>query len=419
MKLNEIYRIYGTAYKQMTMQLLEEADLASLIRQKYPEKANPRIAIKPNLVSPTPASFGATTHPEIVDGILAYLIQHQFTNLLICEGSWVGDKTGDAFLYCGYQALADAWQVPLFDTQKDRSFKAVSNSPNPLDLKLCSCLSGIDFLINVPVLKGHCQTKVTCALKNMKGLIPNTEKRRFHSLGLHRPIAHLNTLIRQDFIVIDHICGDPDFEDGGNPLVRNCILTARDPVLADALACRILHYEPEDVEYILLAEQLGVGSRDLSSLVLRTFALQGANPADTRIPEEELFPEAELSDAAAGQPMETHFDVASASHRMLELNYAVEEIESCSACYSALIGALDRLHREGRLHTLTDRRNLRFCIGQGYREKTSADECTAAEEGSVTRIGIGSCTSSFEKNIPGCPPSEDTIYEYLLPFSEI
>ena len=33
----------------------------------------------------------------------------------------------------------------------------------------------VDFLINVPVMKGHCQTKITCALKNMKGLIPNSE----------------------------------------------------------------------------------------------------------------------------------------------------------------------------------------------------------------------------------------------------
>lgn len=55
----------------------------------------------------------------------------------------------------------------------------------------------------------------------MKGLIPNTEKRRFHALGLHKPIAHLNMGIHQDFIVVDNICGDLDFEDGGNPVVMN------------------------------------------------------------------------------------------------------------------------------------------------------------------------------------------------------
>ena len=37
---------------------------------------------------------------------------------------------------------------------------------------ICDSALALDFLINDPVLKGHCQTKITCALKNMKGLIP-------------------------------------------------------------------------------------------------------------------------------------------------------------------------------------------------------------------------------------------------------
>ena len=45
-------------------------------------------------------------------------------------------------------------------------------------------------------------------------------------MGLHKPIAHLNTGIHQDFIVVDNICGDLDFEDGGNPVVMNRIWAA-------------------------------------------------------------------------------------------------------------------------------------------------------------------------------------------------
>ena len=125
----------------------------------------------------------------------------------------------------------------------------------------------MDFLINVPVMKGHCQTKITCALKNMKGLIPNTEKRHFHSMGLHKPIAHLNTGIHQDFIVVDNICGDLDFEDGGNPVVMNRIWTALDPVLVDAYVCQQLHYRVSDVPYVKLAGELGVGCSDISKQI--------------------------------------------------------------------------------------------------------------------------------------------------------
>lgn len=69
------------------------------------------------------------------------------------------------------------------------------------------------FLINMPVLKGSGQTHIVCTRKSAKGLIPNSEKRCFHAPG-----AHLNALVRWDFILVDSICGDLDFEEGGSPI---------------------------------------------------------------------------------------------------------------------------------------------------------------------------------------------------------
>ena len=97
----------------------------------------------------------------------------------------------------------------------------------------------------------------------MKGLLPNSEKRRFHALGLHDPIAHLGLAIHQDFIVVDNICGDLDFEDGGNPVEMNRVLAAVDPVLMDAYVCDMMYYQPEEVPYITKAAALGVGCADI------------------------------------------------------------------------------------------------------------------------------------------------------------
>ena len=73
MKENEIWMIHGSQYKEMTKELLKSAGL----EQRIPDK-NTRIGIKPNLVSPSEASYGATTHPEIVAGIIEYLQEHGF-----------------------------------------------------------------------------------------------------------------------------------------------------------------------------------------------------------------------------------------------------------------------------------------------------------------------------------------------------
>ena len=380
MKKSEIIEIYGTDYKEMTIRLLKEAQLADCIRAKAGCLPDPLIGIKPNLVSPTPAEFGATTHPQIAAGIIEYLHENHFYNIVICEGSWVGDKTSDAFEYCGYNVLARKYGIKLFDTQKDSSFRSAAQG---LELNICSIVRKVNFLINVPVLKGHCQTKITCALKNMKGLIPNSEKRRFHAMGLHKPIALLNKCIHQDFIVIDNICGDPYFEDGGNPMVRNCIMAARDPVLADSFCCSILDIDQRDVAYISLAHSIGVGNSDTASISIRTLSDHGS--CDHKKPA--------LSDISSAKR-----DIP------LELNYATSEIESCSSCYSALTGALEVLNKEGLLHRITDEKGYRFCIGQGYKKTVCTDEKC---------IGTGSCTGGFIRNIPGCPPSSEDIAAYL------
>jgi len=358
MNKNEILIIYGTEYKRMTMELLEKARLAEQIGD-----ADQRIGIKPNLVAPVPASEGATTHPEVVEGLIIYLQEHGFKNLTIMEGSWVGDRTEEAFDVCGYRELADRYGVRLKDAQKE---PARTVDCDGMELHICECALNVDFMINVPVMKGHCQTHVTCALKNMKGLLPNKEKRRFHAEGLHRPIAHLAKGIRQDFILADSICGDLNFEDGGNPTLMNRIFAAADPVLCDAFACRLLNYRTEEVPYIGLAESLGAGSADLEQAVIREL---NAPVCDMTLPD---------------------------TRRVCRLAELASEVESCSACYGYLIPALDMLDREGLLKDFPEK----ICIGQGYRGKTGT-------------LGIGNCTGNFTHSLKGCPPTEMEMYEFL------
>ncbi len=377
MKRNQILKIYGTDYKQMTKDLLIEADLAGHIADR-----DSRIALKPNLVSASEPSYGATTHPEVIAGIIEYLQEKGFRNITLMESSWVGGKTMEAFRVCGYDALVEQYGVRFIDAQKERSHSVDCAG---LKLNLCDCVEDVDFLINVPVLKGHCQTKITCALKNMKGLIPNSEKRRFHTMGLHKPIAHLNVGIRQDFIVVDHICGDLDFEDGGNPVVRNCVMAACDPVLVDAYVCRLQHYEVDEVPYVRLAEQLGIGSADLTKAEILTCRGEESREHSGEEKYSKLFRQNCAEDEDLPRP-----------RRIVGLSDSVEEIESCSACYGYLMPALDRLRSEGLLDLLDEK----ICIGQGYQGKTG-------------KIGIGRCTSGFEYNVKGCPPTEQQIYEFL------
>lgn len=357
MERNEILILHGTDYTAMAKQLLRAADVASMIGDR-----NRAVALKPNLVVDAPASGGATTHPELVAGTIEYLHENGFRNLRVMEGSWVGSRTTEACEVNGLRAVCDRYGVPFVDLQKDTS---CAYDAKGMQIRVCDAAMDGAFLINMPVLKGHCQTSVTCALKNAKGVIPNAEKRRFHTLGLHKPIAHLNTVVRWGFILVDNICGDLDFEEGGNPVTMNRILGCLDPVLCDSFVCQTMGYEIREVPYIGLAERLGVGSSDLSKAKITA-----------------------LNDGVvAGQK---------STRRIAALEKYTAPDSACSACYGSLIYALNKLENEyGRLN-LPDR----ICIGQGYREK-------------IGELGVGNCTCKFAKTVGGCPPTAGAICDFL------
>ncbi len=359
MNRNDILLIHGTDYKEMTKRLLTEANLAGEIGDK-----KKKIGLKPNLAVAKPSSSGATTHSELLTGTIEYLQENGFSRMTIMESSWVGDHTQSAFRAAGYDKVCRQYQVPFVDLKKDSFHEYEAQG---MKIKLCDEAHSVDYMINLPVLKGHCQTRITCALKNNKGVIPDSEKRRFHTLGLHRPIAHLNTIARNDFILVDNICGDLDFEEGGNPVVMNRILGFRDPVLCDTFVCSVIGYQVDDVPYLRMAEELGVGSTDLEHAHMICLN--------------------EPNEASSGFRM---------THRVQSLAAYTDPKDACSACYGSLIYALDRLNDAGLL-----KKSLPpVCIGQGY-------------QGQSGEIGVGRCTSCFKKTLGGCPPKADEIVTFL------
>ena len=360
MEKNEIMLIHGKDYLAMTKTLLERADLAGEIGDK-----RKRVAMKPNLVVGGRAEQGAVTHPEILSGVIEYLQEHGFQNLQVMEGSWVGARTMPAAREAGLLDVCQKYGVPFVDLQADSSHEVKAAD---MKLHVCDEINKIDFLINLPVLKGHCQTMLTCALKNMKGVIPNTEKRRFHTLGLHRPIAHLALAVKQNFIVVDNICGDLDFEEGGTPVPMDRIFCCKDPVLCDAFGCKTMGLALEDVPYIQMAEKLGAGTTDLTKA--------------------KIIPLNDATIAQVGRGM---------SRRVRELSGYIAPKDACSACYGMLIHALDKLDRQG----LAWGHQQKICIGQGY-------QGVEGEE-----IGVGKCTKGCLKSLIGCPPTAEKMMQFL------
>lgn len=349
--MNRLYAAHGDDAAALTDLLLKT------IRPDEGLESGASIGIKPNLVVAKDWRSGATTNPAICAAVIAYLQQRGFKNISIIESAWLGENTQRAFRTCGYEALSKRYGVALVDVKRD-DFEVCEYGEMKVEVSRRAL--GLDYLINLPLIKGHCQTKLTCALKNMKGLISDKEKRRFHTLGLHRPIAYLNRMISPHLTIADGTCTDPGFEEGGNPVRLNTMVAGFDSVLIDAYAAGLIGLKPKDIGYIGIAEKIGVGSADLEKADIVHLGEGGATAADSRSPA--------LENAKA----------------------QINAQDACSACYANLINALMRMKT-------TD---MSVSVGQGFKGKKG-------------RIGSGSCTAGFEYCVKGCPPRADQIYDAL------
>ncbi len=360
MNKNDIITVYGSNPTKMTKLLLKAIDFEALLPDK-----SASIALKPNLVVPVTAESGATTHTEIVIAIIEHLQALGYLNISIVESAWVGDSTKEGFRVNGYHQIRDRYSVPLIDVKDDTYVK---KSIGKVTMEVSKTILETDFLINIPVLKGHCQTAMTCALKNMKGCISDRSKRLFHTLGLHNPIAALNAVRSANLVIVDSLNGDLDFEEGGNPVETHRMFAARDSVLCDSYGASLLGFENKDIPYIGLAQSMGVGSADLGGATI----IQLNEPSD--------------EEPAKPSGMATYL----AKH--------TEPDSACSACYGNLIHAMKRLDEVDRLKDVS----VPICIGQGYKGVQDKD-----------KVGVGICTRGLGKSLAGCPPTAIDMIAFL------
>lgn len=353
--MSKIYQVYGNDAHNMTYSLMRKGD----IKSKIPS-IDSKIVLKPNLVTDSTPEQGATTHKGVLSGAIQYLQDNGFYDIEMCEGSWVGTRTQRAYNLVGYQEICEEYNVPFFDLKNDET----RSKETPIGrISICKKILDCDYLIDLPVLKGHGQTLITCAMKNLKGCIPDHEKRRFHSEGLHAPIAALNSVLKPNLIIVDSICGDLDFEEGGTPVETNRMYMGFDAVQIDAYGCKLMGLEIKDVPYISYGETWGAGS--------------------TEIKENDIV--------YLNKPTETSLNLKP-SGIVARITRNVKQDNACSACFANLVRAL---------YNSEDYNNERIYIGQGNKGKK------------IDGIGIGNCCSGCSKFVKGCPPTANDINDFF------
>ena len=352
--MGRIYQIYGKDAHDMTLRLLSAANAIDRV------PTGGSVALKPNLVIAGTPESGATTHAGVLSGAIEFFREMGISDISVIEGSWVGDETMRAMRRAGYDAVCKRYDVPFYDLKKDKT-RPVDTAVGRIDV--CGRALDAGLLVDLPVLKGHCQTVMTCALKNLKGCLPDREKRRFHAMGLTKPIAALGAALKPQLIVVDSICGDLNFEEGGTPVETNRMYLGTDAVQIDAYGASLMGLSLSQVGYIELAEHYGGGSAG--------------------------FDEGDIVNLNAPSDVKSY---PKPSGTVARLTRRVKQDKACSACFANLVRAL---YASGYGD------NIDISIGQGFQGKTF--------EG----LGVGRCCKGASHCVMGCPPTAEAIANAL------
>jgi uncharacterized protein (DUF362 family) len=147
-----------------------------------------------------------------------------------------------------------------------------------------------DFLINLPVLKTHRQTKVSLGMKNLKGCLAIESKKMFHKHDIARLIALLNTKIKTSLTIIDGIYAKdrgPDFL--GTSYRTNLLIAGRDVFSCDIVGAEAMGIRPEEVDYLKEFSSVEGRSLSLDAIEVKGEALKEiVRPLKWRLSVEEL-----------------------------------------------------------------------------------------------------------------------------------
>lgn len=239
-------------------------------------KEGDTVLLKPNVKNPSPPGYSIVTDPRVVAVLVDMAKEAGAGRIVIAEGAAYpsgGYQTFASFESAGYKRLAQEKEVELVDLNSYDSVDLKVHKGVVLDhVRVGRRVTNVDLTINVPVLKTHVATLLSCCLKNWSvGIATREEKKLLHRVGLHDAIVDVHAAVTPKFNVVDAIVameGDGPNLPPGKAKPLGLVLAGRDPVAVDTVAAAIIGIDIRDVKHVMKAEERGLGMADLTRIMV-------------------------------------------------------------------------------------------------------------------------------------------------------
>jgi uncharacterized protein (DUF362 family) len=178
-----------------------------------------------------------------------------------------------------YVPIFRAYDVPVLFNFKDEDMTWVRHEPRarmrvlndiyPEGIFIPDYFYGKN-IVHLPTVKCHIYTTTTGAMKNAFGGLLNTKRHYTHS-WIHETLVDLLAIQKEIhggiFAVMDGTtAGDGPGPRTMRPKTKNVILASADQVAIDAVAAKLMGFDPLTIDYIRLANEDGLGCGDVREI---------------------------------------------------------------------------------------------------------------------------------------------------------
>ena len=236
---------------------------------------------------PMPA---ANTTPWQLEGIILALRQAGFNDLVCVQNQTVVTNAFKGEDLNGYVPICRRYQIPVRYNFRKEDMDWVPYQPKakmlaldhiyPEGIRIPDYFLGKN-MVHLPTVKAHMYTTTTGAIKNAFGGLLSKYRHYTHT-WIHETLVDLLAIQKEIhpglFAVMDGTtAGDGSGPRLMRPVVKDVLLASDDQVAIDAVAAKLMGFDPLGIRYIRLAHEQGLGVGDVREIELVGDDVSGEN----------------------------------------------------------------------------------------------------------------------------------------------
>ncbi len=225
------------------------------------------VVVKPNIGWDRRPEQAANTHPAVVGEVVRQCFTAGAARVIVTDVT-----CNDATRCFQRSGIASAAREAGAEVQlpQEAHFREVNMGGQMLGQQMVyDIYLEADKFINMPIAKHHSLTRATLGMKNLYGILGGNRSRLHQEI--HKSLCDLGTFLRPTLIVLDAtrvlLRNGPQGGSLADVEERNMLVISNDQVALDACGGELFFdLTPEDMPWLALAEQEGLGSplwRDL------------------------------------------------------------------------------------------------------------------------------------------------------------